>query len=83
MCLCPSSVLWLSSAHCSPPRNSHLCQACQEARGQQPFQCHHEDTMGRGELKQAPMGLTSEDKEGQAKEEQGACSGNSTTEGQS
>lgn len=29
------------------------------------------------------MGLTSKDEEGQAEEEQGACKGNSTAEGQS
>lgn len=39
--------------------------------------------MGLGELKQAPAGLTSEDKEGQAEEEQGPCGGHSVAEGQS
>lgn len=39
--------------------------------------------MGLGKLRQAPVGLTSEDEEGQAEEEQGACRGNSTAEGQS
>lgn len=72
---CSESELCLPSA----PHNSRLRQACQEARGQQLLQCHDEDTMGLGELKQAPVGLMSEDEEGQAEEEQGAC----TAEGQS
>lgn len=33
--------------------------------------------MGLGELRQALVGLTSEDSEGQAEEEQGSCRGNS------
>lgn len=68
MCSCPCPIQQLSSAHFSPCHNSHLCQACQEARGQQSLQCHHEDTVGLGELRQALVGLTSEDAEGQAEE---------------
>lgn len=82
MCLCSSPIQRLSSDLFSPPHDSRLCQACQEARGQQPLQCHHKDTVGLGKLRQALVGLTSEDKEGQAEEEQGACRGNSAAEGQ-
>lgn len=39
--------------------------------------------MGLGELRQAAVGLASEDEEGQVEEEQGACRGNSAAEGQS
>lgn len=37
--------------------------------------------MGLGELRQALVGLTSEDSEGQAEEEQGSCRGNSRQKG--
>lgn len=36
--------------------------------------------MGLGKFRQAPVGLASEDDEGQAEEEQRACRGNSATE---